>query len=135
MRVKVKHKSITSTALISMSDVVFLLLIFLLISSNFVTYTGLQIDIPTSQNAHTDIQRNLTLSINDKEEIFINNKPVQKVNLIDELKVEIDKNPDILVLIQADQNIALGLVVELIDAAKSAGSSKFFVAAQLMRRN
>ena len=134
MKVSVKHKAITSVALISMSDVVFLLLIFLLISSNFVTYTGLQIDIPTSQNAHTDIQRNLTLSINDKEEIFINNIQVNRDNLISELKVEIEKNPEIVVLIQADQNIALRHVVELIDAARSAGSTKFFVAAQLMRR-
>ena len=133
MKLSVKNKAITSVALISMSDVVFLLLIFLLISSNFVTYTGLQIDIPTSQNAHTDIQRNLTLSINDREEIFINNVMVAKENLVAELKTEIDKNPDLVVLIQADQNIALRSVVELIDAAKSAGSNRFFLAANQRR--
>ncbi|MCL2062817.1 MAG: biopolymer transporter ExbD [Candidatus Cloacimonetes bacterium] len=134
MKVSTKHKAITSVALISMSDVVFLLLIFLLISSNFVTYTGLQIDIPTSQNAHTDIQRNLTLSINEREEIFINSIPVRRENLIAELRSEIEKNPEIVVLIQADQNIALKNVVEIIDAAKSAGSTRFFLAAQLIRR-
>jgi len=135
MKISVKHKAITTVALISMSDVVFLLLIFLLISSSFITYTGLQINIPTSLNAHADIQKNISLSINDREEIFINDKLVQRENLISELKTEIDKNPDIVILIQADQNIALKNVVELIDAAKSAGSTKFFLAAQLLRRN
>ena len=133
MKLKLKHKSITTTALISMSDVVFLLLIFLLITSNFVTYTGLQINVPTSQNTHTDIQKNLTLSINDKEEIFVNSNRVNKENLINELKYEIDKNPEIVVLIQADQNIALKSVVELIDAAKSAGSTRFYLAANVVR--
>ena len=133
MKISVKNKAITSVALISMSDVVFLLLIFLLISSNFVTYTGLQIDIPTSQNAHTDIQKNLTLSINDRDEIFINDRLISRENLISELRVEIEKNPELVILIQADQNIALKNVVELIDAAKSAGSSRFFLAAQLLR--
>ena len=133
MRVSLKNKAISSVALISMSDVVFLLLIFLLISSNFVTYTGLQIEIPTSTNAHTDIQRNLTLSINEREEIFINNMPINKEYLISELRLEIEKNPDIVVLIQADQNVAIKNVVELIDAAKTAGSTRFFLAAQLIR--
>ena len=135
MKISVKNKAITSVALIFMSDVVFLLLIFLLISSNFITYTGLTIDVPTSQNAHSDIQRNLTLSINEREEIFINNNFVRRENLVAELKIEVDKNPDVVILIQADQNIALRHVVSLIDAAKSAGSTKFFIAAQLMRSN
>jgi len=131
MRVSVKKKAITTTALISMTDIVFLLLIFLLITSNFVSYTGIDINVPVSENAHSDIQKNITLSINDKEQIFVNGTQVEKPQLIAVLKAEIDKNPEVTVMIQADQNIALKNIVELIDFAKSAGSSKFFIAARL----
>ena len=134
MKVSVKKKAITSVALISMTDVVFLLLIFLLITSNFITYTGIKIDIPTSQNAHTELKRNITLSINDKEEIFINDILVSKDNLVKRLTEEVEKNPDISIMIQADQKIALKNVIELIDAAKSAGSNRFFIAAQIVSK-
>ena len=134
MKISVKKKAITTTALISMTDVVFLLLIFLLITSNFITYTGIPINIPVSENAHSDIQRNLSLAINEREEIFINDVRVQRDELVARLRVEIEKTPDIVVMIQADQNIALKNVVELIDAARAAGSSRFFIAAQLVRQ-
>jgi len=135
MKISVKKKAITTTALISMTDVVFLLLIFLLITSNFITYTGIPINIPVSENAHTDMQRNLTLAINDREEIFVNDMMVAPEMLVAVLAEEVEKNPDVVIMIQADQNIALRKVVELIDAAKSAGSNRFFIAAQLARRD
>jgi biopolymer transport protein ExbD len=134
MRVSVKHKAISSVALISIADIVFLLLIFLLISSNFISYTGLNIDIPTTENVHTEVHRNLTLSINSREEIFINDNPVLRENLEAELRAIVEANPDIVIMINADQNIALRSVVDLIDAAKSAGSTRFFLAAQFVRR-
>jgi len=131
MRVSAKKKAITTTALISMTDVVFLLLIFLLITSNFVSYTGIDINVPVSDNAHSEIKKNITLSINDKEQIFVNSVLTEKSQLVGALKAELEKSPDALIMIQADQNIALKYIVELIDMAKSAGSSKFFVAARL----
>ena len=133
MKVSVKKKAITTTALISMTDVVFLLLIFLLISSNFITYTGINIDVPTSQNAYTDMQTHISLAINNKEEIFVNEVQVHRANLVQTLRTELEKTPDAVVMIQADQNLALNRVVDLIDSAKTAGANRFFIAA-LMRR-
>jgi len=131
MRVSVKKKAITTTALISMTDVVFLLLIFLLITSNFVSYTGIDINVPVSENAHNEIKKNITLSINEAEQIFVNGTLVDKTLLVGALKAELEKTPEALVMIQADQNIALKYIVELIDLAKSAGTSKFFIAARM----
>jgi len=133
MKISVKKKAITTTALISMTDVVFLLLIFIIITSNFVSYTGIPINIPVADNVHTDFQRNLSLSINEREELFLNDIRIAPEQLVDKLRIEIDNNPDVVVMIQADQNIALRRVVELIDAAKTAGTSRFFIAAQLNR--
>ena len=133
MKVSVKKKAITTTALISMTDVVFLLLIFLLISSNFITYTGINIDVPTSENAYADMQTHISLAINDKEEIFINDVKVERVHLISTLRAEVEKSPEAVVMIQADQNLALNKVVDLIDSAKTAGANRFFIAALLKR--
>ena len=129
MRVSVKKKAITTGALISMTDVVFLLLIFLLISSNFVTVTGINIDVPTSENAYSDMQKSISLAIDANEQLYINDKPIPKSQLIPALKIEIEKTPDAVILIQSDQNLPLRVVVDLIDHAKNAGASRFFIAA------
>jgi biopolymer transport protein ExbD len=133
MKLSVKKKAITTTALISMTDVVFLLLLFVLITSNFVSYTGVKIDIPRTSNAYTEMQKNIVLSIDDKETLFLNGQRVSRNDLPGLLRNEITKNPDVVVMIQADQNIALKKVMDLIDISKSAGSNRFFIAAQLVR--
>jgi biopolymer transport protein ExbD len=137
MKISVKKKAITTTALISMTDVVFLLLIFLLITSNFITYTGIPINIPVAEHAHSELQRNISLAIttiDDREVIFINDERVRPDELVNKLRVEVERNPEAIIMIQADQNISIGRVVFLVDSAKSAGSNRFFIAAQLAGR-
>ena len=137
MKISVKKKAITTTALISMTDVVFLLLIFLLITSNFITYTGIPINIPVAEHAHTELQRNISLAIttiDDREVIFVNDERVRQDELVDKLRIEVERNPEAIIMIQADQNISIGRVVFLVDSARSAGSNRFFIAAQLARR-
>jgi biopolymer transport protein ExbD len=133
MKLSVKKTAITTTALISIADIVFLLLIFLLISSNFVTSTGIKIDIPTSQNTHSEVQQNIILSINENLEIFVNSVLTSEEYLVIALRQEIESKPDAYIRIEADQNIALQKIIDLIDASKTAGSNRFFIAAQLKR--
>jgi biopolymer transport protein ExbD len=133
MRVRVKNKAITSTALISMTDFVFLLLIFILISSSFVTITGQNIELPTAHHMHSEIHRNLSLSMNAFGEIFINHRRVEREDLIERLREHIEETPEIVVVIQADQSLAYRYVIDLIDAARAAGSTRFYLATQLRR--
>jgi len=133
MKLAPKKTAITTTALVSIADIVFLLLIFLLISSNFMTTSGVKIDIPSSKNSHNEIQQSIILSIDDKEEIRVNGKITTEENLVIVLKAEIDEKPDAYVRIEADQNISLQKVINLIDASKTAGSNRFFIAAQLVK--
>ncbi|MCL1827221.1 MAG: biopolymer transporter ExbD [Candidatus Cloacimonetes bacterium] len=131
MKLSVKKTAIGTTALTSIADIVFLLLIFLLLSSNFILSTGIMIDIPTSSNSYNEISKSIVLSINEKEEIFVNSSPVTEETLVTVLKAEIEKTSDTYIRIEADQTIALQKVINLVDAAKSAGSNRFFIAAQL----
>ena len=131
MKLLVKKTAISTSALISIADIVFLLLIFLLISSNFITTTGVKIDIPSSQNTHSEMQQSIILSINETGEITVNGRRANEANLVSMLKAEIESKPEAYIRIEADQNIALQKVINLIDAAKSAGSNRFFIAAQL----
>ena len=51
MKLEISKKKISSTVLISMTDVIFLLLIFLLIASNFAAQTGLRLNTPSAKTS------------------------------------------------------------------------------------
>jgi len=131
MKIKLKKKPITSVELISMTDIVFLLLIFLLISSSYVTNNGLKINIPESTSNQKEFTDNVFLVLTQQDEIYINNVETDWQNVVNDLKVFVDKNPDIAIMIQADQEIPLKKIIALIDVTKLAGSKHFFIATKL----
>ncbi|HPY96366.1 MAG TPA: biopolymer transporter ExbD [Candidatus Cloacimonadota bacterium] len=131
MKLKLKKKAITSVALISMTDIVFLLLIFLLISSSFVTHQGVQITLPDSNSTQKEFTDNIYLTLTQDDEIFINNQESNWQSVVADLKQIIENKPDIAIMIQADQEIPLKKIIALIDVTKLAGSKRFFIATKL----
>jgi biopolymer transport protein ExbD len=131
MKLRLKKKPITSVALISMTDVVFLLLIFLLISSSYVTNNGIKINIPESTSTQKEYTDNVYLILTQEDEIFINHTESNWQTVVNDLKQIIEKNPEVAIMIQADQEIPLKKIIALIDVTKLAGSKRFFIATKL----
>ena len=74
MKIQTSKQKISSTMLISMTDVIFLLIIFLLIASNFTSQTGLPVKLPGSVSASR--MTNLTIHIvyRDEQNILLDGK-------------------------------------------------------------
>jgi len=134
-KLSMRSKAITTTALVSMTDIIFLLLIFLLISSSFLSQTGIKIDLPTSKNPHLELQnKRITISIDRNGKYYLNNKEIADFTSLDlALKTELVNDPEAIVIINADKNRVLDDVVKLIDLAKGSGATRFFIAAELLR--
>ncbi len=130
MAVKLKRKRITSTALISFTDVIFLLIIFLLISSNFITHAGVKVDLPGSSTHQNEYNKNVSLTITNDDEIYVNDHFVTWDNLVTVLKGELIDDPEQVIVIRADEDVSLKKVVKLIDYAKMSGSARFFIATE-----
>ncbi len=133
MKIKMKNKPITSTSLVSMTDVVFLLLIFLLISSSFVTYNGIKVNIPSSTTIQKEVSKNVYLTLTIDDQIYINNNLSEWNSVVDDLKTIYEQTPESVILIQADQEIPLKKVIALIDVTKKAGCKKFFIATKMIQ--
>ncbi|MCB5250976.1 MAG: biopolymer transporter ExbD [Candidatus Cloacimonadales bacterium] len=131
MKLNLKKKAITSIALISMTDIVFLLLIFLLISSSFITNNGIKINLPDSKSTQKEFTDNIYLTLTKEDDIYINNKMSNWQDIVDDLKQFVESKPDIAIMIQADQDIPLKKIIALIDVTKLAGSKRFFIATKL----
>ena len=121
-RVKRYIKPVINIA--SLVDVLFLLLIFFMVTSAFVEQPNIKLELPAT--SHTEVSRveRMVLTISRDGKLFIQDKPVDKQNLEKELRrVRLDTGEDVLVL-KADKMVPYGDVVDIMDSAKGAGFKK-----------
>ena len=131
MIVKTKKKRLSSIGLISFTDVIFLLLIFLLISSNFITHSGIKVDLPGSNSQQNEYNKNISLTLTKNNEVFINNEIVSWAELPEVLNRKLIDDPEQVVVVRADETVQLKNVVKLLDIAKLSGTNRFFIATEI----
>ena len=131
MGVDVKRKRIASVALISFADVIFLLLIFFLISSSFITHSGIKVNLPGSSSQQNEYNKNISITLTKNDELYVNDERVTWGDLAKVLNEKLISDPEQVVVIRADEDIPLKKVVRLLDLAKLSGSSRFFIATEI----
>ncbi len=116
-----------------MLDVVFILLIFFIVTASFVKESGIDINRPDAATAVRKERGNILVAITPSGQIWIDRRQVDiravRAN-IERLHAE---NPQGAVVIQADRESKNGLLVEVMDAAKLAGVENISIAAEIER--
>ena len=116
-----------------MLDVVFILLIFFIVTASFVKESGIDINRPAAATAVRKERGNILVAITPSGQIWIDRRQVDvravRAN-IERLHAE---NPQGAVVIQADRESKNGLLVEVMDAAKLAGVENISIAAEIVR--
>lgn len=101
----------------SMTDLIFLLLIFFILTSNTVTTNALNLNLP-SANGQVVTDKNINVSINHDGEYFINGTQVYGAELQDKLGAMLKDNPNETVILNADKTIPLDYVVKVMAIIK-----------------
>lgn len=127
MKLRVSKQRISSTMLISMTDVIFLLLLFLLIASNFASQTGLPIKLPGSTTSVRQSHQTLMITYYSDEQVYFMDKPVNFSQLQAELKSKYN-NPEQVVRIATESTVEVQRLINLMDIIRSAGYERIFVA-------
>ena len=110
-------------------DTVFNLLIFFALSLNFIVTPGIKVDLPESTTEEIIRERDELIIVMDRNKgIFIDGVRVTTDQLASSLKQAAGRNKDTLVIIQADQDVAHGDVVRMMDRAKKAGLNRLAIA-------
>ena len=89
MDLKQRHKVDAAFSMSSMTDIIFLLLIFFMLTASFVTPSGLPVNLPTSKNTTITMQK-VSVSITSDLKYFVNNKRVNRRDLENELRSELN---------------------------------------------
>ena len=112
-----------------MLDVVFIMLIFFIVTAVFIKEPGVTIDRPDALTQEAVTNQSILIAINSKNEIWLDKKKIDESQIkavIERLHVE---NPKGAVVIQADNDSNAGTYALVWDAAKEAGVEDIALAA------
>lgn len=97
MDLKPKNKIEASFAMSSMTDVIFLLLIFFMLTSSFITPSGLPVNLPSSKSSNIVMQK-VSVTITPDLKYFVNEEKVSLGRLEEVLKSELNEKEGVVVL-------------------------------------
>ena len=115
MAIKSQNKISTEFSMISVVNIVFLLLIFFIISSTLISPNAIKLQLP-SGSGQIISRQTTTVFINDSNRFFVNKTPVSKLNLKQILSQSLIGQTDGVIIVRADQSVPLQNIVTVIDA-------------------
>lgn len=107
-------------------DVIFLLLIFFMLTSSFILQPGIKVNLPEAITSKIVPKKNLELLINEKDHIYVSGKRIAIKELNSRLRIASKSKAP--VLIRADKSASLGKVVEVWDLCREVGISNVNIA-------
>ena len=115
-----------------MLDVVFIMLIFFIVTASFVKESGIDITRPPASTAERKERGNIMVAITEDDQIWIDRRQVDQRALRANIERLHAENPQGSVIIQADVNSKNGLLVMVMDAARAANVPNVSLAAEVV---
>ena len=115
MAIKSQNKISTDFSMASMSDLVFLLLIFFMLTSTLVSPNAIKLLLPSS-SSKTIAKQTTTVYINDLNQFFVNETPASELNMQQLLSQALIGQNEGVIVLRADKSVPVQYVVTVIDA-------------------
>jgi biopolymer transport protein ExbD len=104
-----------------MLDVVFIMLIFFIVTASFVKESGIEVNRPDASTSNAKPRASILIAINDLGEIWINKRKVEEGQVRANIERLHAENPQGSVVVQADEEAKTKVLVAVMDAAREAG--------------
>jgi biopolymer transport protein ExbD len=115
MGIKTRNKRSTDFSMASMSDLVFLLLIFFMLTSTLVAPNAIKLLLPSSNSRTIEQPPKIIISINQNLEYFLQGIQVNEATLEKGLLEKLVGQESVSIRLEADKNIPVQYVVNVID--------------------
>lgn len=113
-----------------MLDVVFIMLIFFIVTASFVKEAGIDVNRPDAATAVKKDRANILVAISDTGEIWINKRRIDARAVQANIERLHAENPQGTVVIQADKKATTEVLIKVMDSARAAGVYDVSIAAQ-----
>jgi biopolymer transport protein ExbD len=111
MDLKSKHKVSADFSMSSMTDIIFLLLIFFMLTASFITPSGLPVNLPSSKSSEIVMQK-VSVTITKDLKYFVNNQRVNRSDIETTLTSSLAGEEGIVVL-HCDASVPVERLVEV----------------------
>jgi len=125
----------TDVDMTPMLDVVFILLIFFIVTTSFIKESAIDIHRPQKSAPPTDIEsKNVVIKLTKLNQVLFNNRKILRTAIRSNIEVFLSQHPKAQVLLQAAKTANTGILVNIVDQAKLAGIQQVTVG-QLAENN
>jgi biopolymer transport protein ExbD len=129
MRIQRRSIKKARIEIIPMIDTIFFLLVFFMISTlSMAQYRGMPVNLPKAASGQQAPAESAAITIDKANQVFLDKRAVDKTELPDLLREKLANNPELLVVINADDGVEHGHVVEIMDIARSANVARMAIA-------
>lgn len=119
-----------SAPLTSIIDIVFLLLIYFLLTTNYMVDEGITVKLPKAQASAPQVLRELVVYIDEDGQTWVDKDRVPEKSLFSEVKERLSLRENKSVTIRADKGLVLDKAVHVMDMVKAAGAGKLSLATE-----
>ncbi|MDD5432927.1 MAG: biopolymer transporter ExbD [Candidatus Omnitrophica bacterium] len=124
-RMKLEH-GLHQIDIVPLINTIFLLLVFFMLTSNFVLQPGIRVDLPKAVTSEVVKYENIEIVLDKENKIYLNDKLITIADL--KLLFHQLSGRSQTVLVKADKRASLGVIVEIWDLARSQGVSRINLA-------
>ena len=117
--------------IIPMIDIMFFLLVFFIMSTLYmVNVKTVDVNLPKAQSAQTQLNVTYLITVRKDGSLWLEDQPIDADTLVQQARMESQKNPRFAVVVRADGDMNYSGVMELLDRFRQAGITRFGLAAE-----
>ncbi|MDX5436644.1 MAG: biopolymer transporter ExbD [Pontibacter sp.] len=122
MNFRSKNRINAEFSMSSMTDIIFLLLVFFMLTSNFVTPSGLPVSLPSSKTSDIVMQK-ISITISEDLQYYLNEKPIAPESIESELSALLQGTEQGAVVLHVDKSVPVEHLAKVAGIAKDLGAS------------
>lgn len=123
MAIRIRNKVQSEFSTVSMPDLVFLLLIFFMLTSTLVSPNAIKLLLPQS-DSQTMAKQTVTVYINDRYDYFIGENKISQNQLESQLTDKLALQEEGVVVLRSDKSVPIQYVINVIDAVNTINDKK-----------
>jgi biopolymer transport protein ExbD len=121
--------------IIPMIDIIFFLLVFFMVSTLSMTINrGLPVNLPKAASSQKDLRETFNVTVMQDGALFLNKEATTLEALGQQVKSGLEQDPELMVIISADDQALHGAIVTVMDEVRLAGVSRLAIAVKSERR-
>lgn len=129
-RKRIREEEEAELDMTPMLDIVFIMLIFFIVTTSFVKEAGIDVHRPEASQATSKPSANIFIAVRENGEVWMDRRQVDVERVAANLERLLAEQPTDMVVIQADKEARHGIVVKVMDQVKEAGIAQISIAAE-----